>query len=163
MIDGIYLLLGTNLGDKKSNLKEARLAISKSLGDITGYSDIYETKAWGKENQPSFLNQVLEISSDKTPEVLLDNLLTIEKELGRVRKEKWGARLIDIDILYYSDWIHDTRHLKIPHPGIPKRRFTLVPLVELNHEFVHPVLKKSNNELLQECEDRLEVRKVSSV
>jgi len=160
MIDGIYLLLGTNLGDKKYNLSQAKALINKQVGVIINQSNTYETAAWGITEQPSFLNAVIEIKSELTPEQMLLKINEIEAEMGRVRKEKWGERLIDIDILYYQHQIHTSDELQIPHPGIPYRRFTLIPLVELNAEFIHPVLNKTNQQLLEQCEDSLEVKKV---
>ncbi|MTI22173.1 2-amino-4-hydroxy-6-hydroxymethyldihydropteridine diphosphokinase [Fulvivirga sp. RKSG066] len=157
MIDGIYLLLGTNLGDKKMQLSLAKTAISEQIGEIRQESSIYETAAWGKTDQPSFLNQVVEICSDLDPVKMLEVINTIEQKMGRLRQEKWGERLIDIDILYYKNQICNEPDLQIPHPGIPNRRFTLVPLVELAPNFKHPVLNKTNTELLHACEDDLEV------
>lgn len=160
MIDGIYLLLGTNLGDKKSNLSKAKDAINKHVGKIIACSKTYETAAWGKTNQPAFLNEVVEVRTTFSPEEMLKLINQIERSMGRVRVEKWGERLIDIDILYYNDKIHNSEKLYIPHPGIPDRRFTLEPLVELNPTFKHPVLNKTNEELLSECSDTLEVKVV---
>ncbi len=160
MIDGIYLLLGTNLGDKKSNLMKAKVLINKQLGTIVNQSHTYETAAWGITDQASFLNEIIEIKSKLTPKQMLSKINEIEKELGRVRKVKWGERLIDIDILYFQHQVHSSDNLKIPHPGIPDRRFTLIPLVELNADFNHPVLNKTNQQLLDQCRDTLQVKKV---
>lgn len=155
---GIYLLLGTNLGDRAKNLEVARNLMLEQGIAVKAISSVYETAAWGIEEQPGFLNQVLEVATDLSPEALLKTLLAIELEMGRVRIQKWGERLIDIDILYYQDKVIDKPKLKVPHPEIPNRRFTLVPLVELAAEEVHPVLGKTQEELLAVCPDRLEVR-----
>jgi 2-amino-4-hydroxy-6-hydroxymethyldihydropteridine diphosphokinase len=155
MMDGIYLLLGSNLGDRRNVLVKARGLVHKLAGDVVQSSEIYETDAWGKTSQPSFFNQVLEIRSTLSPNELLATLHQIENMLGRVRREKWGARTIDIDILYYGDLILIEEQLKIPHPEIPARRFTLVPLVEIAAEFINPSHLKSNVDLLAECEDNL--------
>jgi len=155
-----FLLLGTNLGDKETNLRNAINAINVQIGDIITKSSIYSTAAWGKENQDDFLNQVVKMSTDKSPDEVLRHCLLIEKELGRVRFEKWGARLIDIDVLYYDQVILDTEDLKIPHPQIQNRRFTIVPLIELEEAFIHPVLNKTQIELLEDCQDELEVSKI---
>lgn len=160
MIDGIYLLLGTNLGDKKSNLLKAKALINRQLGTIINQSYTYETAAWGITDQASFLNEVVEIKSILTPKQMLSKINEIEKEMGRVRQVKWGERLIDIDILYFQHQVHSTDNLKIPHPGIPDRRFTLIPLVELNAAFNHPLLNKTNQQLLDQCKDSLQVKKV---
>ncbi|MDX1627089.1 MAG: 2-amino-4-hydroxy-6-hydroxymethyldihydropteridine diphosphokinase [Fulvivirga sp.] len=157
MMDGIYLLLGTNLGDKKKNLKHAIELIKEKTGPVIAFSSIYKTAAWGIEDQPDFFNQVVTINSELDPEELLNTLHQIEKQLGRVRKEKWGARRIDIDILYYNNQVIDTKNLQVPHPGIADRRFTLEPLVELAPDFVHPALNKTNKRLLDECRDDLRV------
>ncbi|MBL6445275.1 2-amino-4-hydroxy-6-hydroxymethyldihydropteridine diphosphokinase [Fulvivirga sp. 29W222] len=157
MIEGIFLLLGSNLGDKKKLLNVACMEIDKQIGQITRKSALYETAAWGKTDQPTFINQVVEVSSDLPAKEILVRINQIESLLGRVRMEKWGARMIDIDILYYGQDIVDTESLTIPHPGIPNRQFTLVPLVEIAPDFMHPVIQKSNKELLATCPDTLEV------
>ena len=162
MIEGIFLLLGSNLGDKKKLLNTACSEINKQVGQIVRRSSLYETAAWGKTDQPSFLNQVVEVVSGLSAEEILTRINQIEQQLGRVRMEKWGARIIDIDILYYAYDIIKTEKLAVPHPGIPDRRFTLAPLVEIAPDFVHPVLKKTNTELLAICPDTLEVKKIVS-
>jgi len=124
-------------------------------------SSIYETEAWGKTDQPSFLNQALEISTSLNARQLMRKILKIEKEMGRIRKEKLGPRIIDIDILLYENEIHDLRFLKIPHPEMQNRRFVLVPLAEIDPTLQHPVFKKTIAELLEECPDNLEVKKIT--
>jgi len=153
----IYLLLGTNLGNKIKNLEKVRELLVSNRVTIKRESSIYETAAWGIEDQPTFLNQVLEIETAKTPDKLLALTKEIEMKMGRVRMEKWGERLIDIDILYYGDSIVNQDDLQIPHPEIQNRRFTLVPLVEIAPNFVHPQLLVSQVALLKACEDKLEV------
>lgn len=160
MIEGIFLLLGSNLGDKKKLLSAACSEINKQVGQVVRKSSLYETAAWGKTDQPSFLNQVVEVVSGLSAEEILTRINQIEQHLGRVRIEKWGARIIDIDILYYAHDIIDTERLVIPHPGIPDRRFTLAPLVEIAPDFIHPVLRKTNTDLLASCPDTLEVKKL---
>lgn len=152
---GIYLLLGTNMGDRKANLEEAR----KRIGNVIRSSSVYSTAAWGMEGQPDFFNQVVEIESDLRPEELLNTTLKIESEMGRVREKKWGPRLIDIDILLYRNVILNSPNLKIPHPEIQNRRFTLIPLREIFNG-THPVLKKTIAELLAECKDNLPVTRL---
>ena len=158
MIEGIYLLLGSNQGDRMLHLSSAREAISEKIGSIVRVSSIHESSAWGLQNQPDFLNQVIEIESQLVPFELLSKIQQVEIQLGRVRFEKWGPRIIDIDILYYGDKIVQTEVLSIPHLGIPARRFTLEPLNELAPDFVHPVIKKTNAELLSICNDSLQVQ-----
>lgn len=160
MEEQVFLLLGTNEGNRLTNLQVVKDAIKKSVGMIVEESAIYQSAAWGKTDQPDFYNQVLMMQTTMSPEVLLLQLQQIEKELGRERKEKWGARIIDIDILYFGKTVLNTPDLLIPHPAIALRRFTLVPLVEIAPHFVHPVLKKTNLVLLQECVDVLAVKRV---
>jgi len=156
-----HLLIGGNLGNRKENLSKAISLINEQCGSLTRSSSIYETEAWGNTDQPSFLNQALEISTSLTARQLMRKVLKIEEEMGRVRKEKLGPRIIDIDILLFENEIHDLRFLKIPHPEMQNRRFVLVPLAEINSTLQHPVLKKSIAELLEECPDNLEVKKIA--
>ena len=156
-----YLLIGGNLENREENLIMASRLVGEQCGPLTNSSSIYETEAWGKTDQPSFLNQVLEISTSLNARQLMRKILKIEKTMGRVRKEKMGPRIIDIDILLFNDEIHDLAFLKIPHPEIQNRRFVLTPLAEIHSELQHPVLKKSIAELLEECPDNLEVKKIA--
>ncbi|WP_439558198.1 2-amino-4-hydroxy-6-hydroxymethyldihydropteridine diphosphokinase [Dyadobacter sp.] len=156
----IFLLLGSNLGDRAGILQQARQMIAEKA-PIIAKSSLYETEPWGLADQPAFLNQVIEVTSADEPELLLTHLLHIEQELGRVRKVRWGARLIDIDILYYGNTVLDSPELILPHPRLKDRRFTLVPLAEIAAEFVDPKLKKSVSQLLEECPDKSEVLKYS--
>jgi 2-amino-4-hydroxy-6-hydroxymethyldihydropteridine diphosphokinase len=160
MEEQVFLLLGTNDGNRMANLNSAKDEIKKSVGLVAEESAIYQTAAWGKTDQPDFYNQVLLLQTTMSPEALLLHLQQIEKKLGRERKEKWGARIIDIDIVYFGKTVLNTPDLLIPHPAIALRRFTLVPLVEIAPHFVHPVLKKTNLVLLQECVDVLAVKRV---
>ena len=156
-----HLLIGGNLGDRKKNLLTAISLINEQCGPLTRSSPVYETEAWGKTDQPSFLNQALEVSTSLNARQLMRKILKIEKEMGRIRQEKLGPRIIDIDILLFGNEIHDLRFLKIPHPEMQNRRFVLVPLAEINSSLLHPVLKKTIAELLEECPDNLQVSKVS--
>lgn len=157
---GVYLLLGTNEGDRLQNLATATAWITEKIGNVLRSSGIYQTEAWGKTDQPVFYNQVIEIQTDLPATVLLSSILSIENQMGRVRKEKWGARIIDIDILFYHDLVVNDASLTIPHPGIPERRFCLVPLNEIAPELIHPVLKINVSSLLESCGDTLEVKAV---
>jgi 2-amino-4-hydroxy-6-hydroxymethyldihydropteridine diphosphokinase len=156
-IEGIYLLLGTNLGHKKENLEKALQLITLRIGPIEKTSSLYASEAWGETEQPSFLNQVVTVDTSLSAEGLLHHIQAIEQEMGRVRYRKWGERIIDIDILYYFNQVIQTGQLQIPHPGIPDRRFTLVPLCEMDAEAVHPALHKTHQALLNECTDKLNV------
>jgi 2-amino-4-hydroxy-6-hydroxymethyldihydropteridine diphosphokinase len=154
-----YLLIGGNLGNRENNLTIARGYIKQYCGPVIRSSSLYETAAWGKTDQPSFLNQALEIETELPAEHLMVQALEIEKFMGRERKEKYGPRVIDIDILLFNNEQYDLPFLRIPHPEMQNRRFALIPLAEIARDIQHPVLKKSIGQLLQECPDKLEVKK----
>ncbi|MGN7889595.1 2-amino-4-hydroxy-6-hydroxymethyldihydropteridine diphosphokinase [Dyadobacter sp. 22481] len=156
----VFLLLGSNLGDRPQVLAAAREAIGEQAGSIAGQSAIYETAPWGITDQPAFLNQVIEISTSLLPEDLLRIILNIEHDLGRVRYERWGARVIDIDILYFGQTVLDSARLTLPHPRIQDRRFVLAPLAEIAPAFLHPLLQKTSSQLLEECPDTSVVSKI---
>ncbi len=158
----VVLLIGGNMGNRPDFIAQATTKIIQQIGAITTASSLYETRAWGLEGQPDFLNQVLVCSTSKNAYESLETCLNIEKELGRDRKEKWGSRTIDIDILYFDHEIIATADLKIPHPYLHERRFTLVPLVEVMPDYLHPVFNVSNTQLLGRCEDMLEVTELNS-
>jgi 2-amino-4-hydroxy-6-hydroxymethyldihydropteridine diphosphokinase len=152
-----YLLIGGNIGDRLGFMAGAKEKLKQNGIELIRQSSIYETAAWGITDQPSFLNQVLEIATSLTPDQLLSELLTIEQELGRIRAEKNGARTIDIDILYFGSKIIAKPGLSIPHDRISIRRFVLVPLVELIPDFIDPKTCKTILEMLNDCPDTLEV------
>ena len=156
-----YLLTGGNLDDREQNLAIARDYIHEQGGTITTASSLYETAAWGNTDQPAFLNQALEISTSLNARQLIRRILKIEKLMGRIRKEKYGPRLIDIDILLFHNEQHNYQFLKLPHPEMQNRRFALLPLAEIAPDILHPVLNKTITELLKECKDELEVKKYS--
>ena len=158
---GIFLLLGSNLGDPASNLETARQEIAARIGSIVRLSSVYKTDPWGNINQAVFLNQVISAETELDPQTVLESIEAIEHSMGRVRLTKWGARIIDIDILFYGDEIIHREDLDIPHVGIPFRRFTLQPLFEIAPDFQHPELNKSIAELLAECKDNSRVERVS--
>ena len=160
MNNRIFLLLGTNLGDRRINLKNALDEIERSVGAVLMTSSIYQTAAWGKLDQPDFYNLVVETETNLKGDELLAIILGIESKLGRERKEKWGERLIDIDILLMGEHVIQTEHLVIPHPQLANRKFTLVPLAEIAPNVIHPVLQKRIEELLVECKDSLPVHKL---
>lgn len=162
MTNAIFVLLGSNEGDPFANLITARECIRKDGAAIVRSSSLYKTAAWGMKEQPDFINQVLEISSTHPPHALLERLLLIEQRMGRVRRHKWGPRLIDIDLLLYRQEIVNSATLVIPHPGIIHRRFTLAPLAEIAPDLVHPVLKKTISELLDACADNSPVTRMSA-
>lgn len=155
----VYLLLGSNMGDSEQMLAVATNMIEKNIGKLTKSSSIYRTAAWGKEDQPDFLNQIIIVSSSLSSSTVLKEMFDIEKEMGRVRTTKNAARVIDIDMLFFNDEIIQTETLIVPHSQIQNRRFVLVPLAEISPDFQHPLLKKSSLELLIICSDKLNVQK----
>lgn len=154
-----YLLIGGNLGDRAAYLAEAVNQISAQCGRVISTSSIYETAAWGNVNQPAFYNQAVKLVTILSPEALIERLLAIENEMGRVRTEKYGPRTIDLDILMINDIVIDTPTLTIPHPQLHNRRFALLPLQEIAPALHHPVLNKTIQELLLNCLDTLDVQK----
>lgn len=158
MTNTIYLQLGSNLGNSEQQLSIARKKISLNIGDIVQQSGIYTTAAWGNTNQPAFLNQVIVVLSGHRPLKVMEIILEIEANMGRVRTTKNAPRVIDIDILLYNDQIVNSRSLTIPHPLMHERRFVLVPLSEIDGNLMHPLLNKSISELLAHCTDTLEVK-----
>ena len=159
---GIYLLLGSNLGDSLAMLNKAKDLIASEIGQVINLSSIYSTKAWGVEDQADFLNQVLEVDSVLSPVEFLTRANEIEKKLGRVRHVKWHSRIIDIDILYFGSEIIKTEKLTIPHPENENRSFVLVPMAEIAPEFIHPELRLSQQQLLDKCRDGLGVVKMNN-
>ena len=156
----LYLLLGSNLGDRQAYLADARKRIDDQLGKIENMSSLYETASWGKTEEPPYINQVIHLQSALKPAQILNTVISIEKELGRERLEKWGSRIIDIDILFYGEQIINEPSLIIPHPHLHLRRFTLAPLNELIPNFIHPFLEKSINDLYCSLKDNLAVTKI---
>jgi 2-amino-4-hydroxy-6-hydroxymethyldihydropteridine diphosphokinase len=150
----VFLSLGTNLGNREFNLKEALARVEENIGRVMKSSSVYETESWGFQTSDEFLNMVVEVETNLSPSGLLGRILMIESLLGRVRGEKqYSSRKIDIDILLYENLIIDEESLKIPHPLIQNRKFVLVPLCELAPEIVHPVLNRSIADLLKSCKD----------
>ncbi len=153
----VFFSIGGNIGDRQANLVKAITEIGQRVGKILVASSIYETKAWGIENQPDFLNQVLLVETALTPLATLETILTIELEMGRIRAQKWYTRIIDIDLLFFDDQIITSQQLTIPHPFLAKRNFVLAPLAEIAPDFIHPVLQKSIKALYLDSKDPLKV------
>lgn len=157
----VFLLLGSNLGEREKNLSRAIELIGQKTGNVLQKSGIYETAAWGKTDQPNFYNQAIEIETDLLPEKLLDTVKKIEVEIGRKNAEKWSERIIDVDIIFYGEEIFKSETLSIPHAFMQDRKFVLEPLNEIASTVVHPVLKRSVGALLHDCSDALSVSRVS--
>ena len=143
-----YLSLGSNLGDRETNLRRAIEALAK-LGEVASVSSFYETEPVEVVEQPWFLNCAVALDSGRTPPELLHALLALEKTMGRQRTQEKGPRNIDIDILLADDAIVNTPELTIPHPAMHDRRFVLAPLAEIGGEVIHPQLRKKISELLE--------------
>jgi 2-amino-4-hydroxy-6-hydroxymethyldihydropteridine diphosphokinase len=152
-----HLLLGANLGDRATTLAEANKLVAQKIGKIVKASSLYETQPWGKTDQPEFLNQALEVATELPPLEVLKAILEIEQQLGRTRQEKWDARSIDIDMLFYDAKILKTKDLTLPHPHLHERNFALVPMLEIAPTKQHPIFKKTIEELYEASTDTLDV------
>ena len=151
------LLLGSNIEPRDIYISNAVELIRAEIGKVINISEVYQTQAWGIESQNAFLNQVILVETELNHLEVLNKTSNIEARSGRRRVEKFGPRTLDIDILFFNELVYQSETLQIPHPGIPNRRFTLVPLVELLPNYIHPVLLKTNLDLLKECPDNLTV------
>ncbi len=154
-----YLSFGSNIEPRLSFLNQAVDAVSKEVGRLARLSGIYESEPWGFEAVHYFLNRVAVVETDLPPQEVLQRVLSIERKMGRKRQRSgYASRQIDIDILYYDHLCLDEPGLTLPHPAIAQRRFVLAPLAEVAGEFMHPVYKKNNADLLKQCSDNLQVR-----
>lgn len=152
-MEKLVLIIGGNLGERELLLHQTNNLLADYFGDPELKSKVYETAAWGGKSTGLYLNQVLVYSTDAEPRQVLKNIQKIENLLGRQREVKWGDRTMDIDILYYGDRMLDSPEIQIPHPFLSKRRFVLTPLAEVLPDYLHPLLKKTNTELLEDCQD----------
>jgi 2-amino-4-hydroxy-6-hydroxymethyldihydropteridine diphosphokinase len=159
MID-VFLLLGSNLGDRQLFLQQAIVHIEAGIASIEKKSSVYETQSWGKTDAPNYLNQIIQLKTGLSPQLVLQKILHIENVLGRKREEKWGSRTIDIDILFYGQDIIAEPGLTVPHPELHNRMFTLAPLSEIAPDLVHPILHKTIFDLKSELKDNLIVKKL---
>lgn len=150
-------MLGGNIGDTRQVFRDAMEAIQSAIGHIDSISSLYRSAPWGFEEQDPFLNQALSVKTDLSPEESISVIAVIEKSLGKEPLYPNGPRKIDIDIMFYNNLIINTDSLIIPHPRLHLRRFNLLPLAEILPDFVHPVLNRPINSLLQDCIDPLEV------
>ena len=149
----VFLSLGSNMGDRRVNLRTASTLVEKEIGKIVKSSHLYETQPWGKTDQDPFINQVVMANTTLEPRDLLEAITFIEREMGRLKKEKWGPRIIDVDILFYGKRVIRDKGLEIPHPELHERAFVLVPMLEIDPEFEHPILKQAIDELYMNCKD----------
>jgi len=159
MYNNVYLLLGSNLGEKLLILKEALEFIRIEIGDVVKCSSFYESEAWGFSSEDIFVNQVVLIKTELSPFIILKKNQEIEKKLGRKKYgDRYQSRLIDIDILFFNDDIIETEELIIPHKQLHKRMFTLLPLYELDKNLLHPKFGKTISELIEKCKDEIKVK-----
>lgn len=159
----VYIILGSNIGDKKNYIDKACIEIEKVIGNIELYSSYYQTSPWGFESNDEFLNRAITVCSTLDPNEIMTILLEIEGDLGRVRSDAgagYQSRTIDLDILLIDDLIINNELLVVPHPRMTERKFVLVPLAEIAGGFIHPEKRISVNKLLSICEDVEDVTKV---
>ncbi len=139
-----FIGAGANLGEPVRQIKQALDELEKSPGvRLLGASSLYRTQPVGPVEQPPFINAVFALECGMNPHELLALLLSVEEKMGRVRKERWGPRVIDLDLLFYDEMVISGQGLEVPHPRLHERRFVLVPLVELAPDIIHPVIKKT--------------------
>jgi 2-amino-4-hydroxy-6-hydroxymethyldihydropteridine diphosphokinase len=161
IMNDVFLGLGTNLGNRKSNLRNAVDRIGENIGPVVKSSSVYETEPWGFEADNDFYNMVVGIETKMSPSDMMNQIRLIESSLGRERdQDRYSSRIIDIDILFYGDQVSEEKGLKIPHRLIHERKFVLVPMCELAPDFVHPGSGKSIRVLLDECRDRSRIIKL---
>ncbi|MEI7801772.1 MAG: 2-amino-4-hydroxy-6-hydroxymethyldihydropteridine diphosphokinase [Bacteroidota bacterium] len=159
-LNQVYLSLGSNVGNRTAMLQEA-ISLLSEVGEVEQISSFYETAAWGKTEQPAFLNLVLLMQTNLRAINFMQELIAIESRMGRIRNEKWEARMIDIDILFFNHEVINEKHLHVPHPFLQQRKFVLEPLAEIAPHFVHPVLKLEVLQLLKNCADTLSVNRLA--
>lgn len=154
----VFLLLGSNSGDRRHYLRRARLLLAERMGTIRKKSEIYETEPWGFDSKQLFLNQAIEIQTSHTPKEILQSISEIEQSLGRTQTiERYASRTLDIDVLLIDNLHIEDPDLQVPHPRMHLRKFALIPLVQIAGKCVHPVFNKDMITLLKECKDPLKV------
>lgn len=155
-----YLSLGGNLGNTIEIFQNSIEILAKKVGKITQFSSLYQTAPWGDIQQNDFINQVIEVETNLSAQELLVILLEIESQQGRVRKERWGPRTLDLDIIFFGEQHISSENLEIPHPRMEDRKFVLIPMVEINPNLIHPISRKSIRQILLECKDECDCRVV---
>lgn len=160
----IYAIgIGTNIGDKKRNLEHALCMVQKTVGEILNISSVYETEPWGFESKNWFYNAVFTLNSLLEPQILLNKLLKIEKDMGRIRiVEGYADRCIDLDILLCEGYTFFSEKLILPHPKMHERLFVLLPLYEIMPNWVHPILKKDLKEMISLCRDNSKIKRIEN-
>ena len=148
------------MGNSTELLSNAIEQIENKIGPLLLQSNLYATAAWGNTSQPDFLNQVIEVNTQLDATETLKEILSIEKNMGRIRTIKNAPRIIDIDILFFNNEIINRSDLIVPHPEIQNRRFVLIPVNEIAPQMIHPVLNKTIEQLLLQCPDHLAVKKI---
>jgi len=163
-MNNVFLLFGGNLGDRFELIADAIDLTQRAIGEIVKASSVYESAPWGFEHENKFLNKVIIVNTSYSPQSILKTIQKIETKLGRVRNKTgmYSGRTIDIDILFYEDLVMNEEDLKIPHPLLHERRFTLQPLVEIAPNFEHPVLNKTMRQLLEICPDKQDAVRIST-
>lgn len=157
----VYFSIGSNKGNRSGLINEAIDKIDIIIGKVMLKSSIYDTKSWGF-NSNNFYNICILVESELKPDLILNKILTIEKDMGRLKKtDQYSDRYIDIDILFFDNMIINSKSLEIPHPRIQLRKFVLTPMLELTPDLIHPILKKSIRQLEIECVDKDQPKKVS--
>ena len=156
-----FIGVGSNLGNRTENCLKALESIS-NFTEIKAVSSFYETEPVGNEDQPKFINAVAKVSTLLSPLFLLNSLKSIENQMGRERSERWGPRIIDLDILFYEDFVLKSQELTVPHKHLHKRKFVLEPLCEIEPWLEHPILKQTVSKLLKNIDDKREVKKVGN-
>ena len=149
----VYLQLGSNLGNREQLISYAVQQVLEHVGAVNSRSQIYESTPWRVDGQENYLNQIIEVRTCLSAEEILAVILTIENDLGRVRIEKWGERLIDIDIIFFNNDIIENSDLCVPHKHMHERNFVLVPLNEIASDFIHPKYNKTVSQLFDESKD----------
>ncbi len=153
----VFLGLGSNIGKKEENIYKAVDLLSEKIKNLK-MSKFYISKAVGYKNQPDFINAAVKGFTDLSPHELLYYIKSVEKNLGRIYRFHWGPREIDIDILFYGELILENKNLIIPHPRLHERDFVLLPLMDLEPNFIHPVFKKSIRDLYQDLKEKSVIR-----
>jgi len=148
-VSGIYIALGSNLGDRLGNLQQALALLEQAGVKVRQVSHFFETKPYGVTDQPDFINGAARVETELEPEKLLQVLLGIERQMGRVRQRHWGERNIDLDLLLYDDVILQSKILTLPHPDMLNRDFVLIPLAEIAREVIHPVAQQTIGQLAE--------------